>query len=100
MGSLTLPAIAPVLAVCPYITREQTTSTVVRRKVRDTYIESFRITLVAPTITEAGRDRIIRADSWDQTGPAKGSQRIDDIVGRDETAATLPWVRAIIKAEL
>src|SRR5713101_6622918 len=70
LGSLTVPAIAPVLAVWPSIGRAQSASTEVLSKVRDACIEMFHITSFLQQSPRQGEGRLYySADSGDQTTP-------------------------------
>jgi hypothetical protein len=86
LGSLTLPAIAPVLAVWPYIGRAQSASTEVRSKVRNAF-EMLRITSFLQQSQKQGEGRQYTADSGDQTTPVDLAACCDQANGdaRDET---------------
>jgi hypothetical protein len=66
LRSLTLPAIAPVLAVWPYIGRAQSASTEVRSKVRNAF-EMLNITSFLEQSPKQGAGRKYTAVSGDQT---------------------------------
>src|SRR5271154_3618829 len=65
LGSLTVPAIAPVSAVWPRIDREQSANMAVQSKVRDACNDMFLRHLVPPTITTPdGRKNLVQ---WRRT---------------------------------
>jgi len=68
LGSLTLPAIAPVLAVWPYIGSAQSASTEVRSKVRNAF-EMLHITSFVQQSPKHGEGRKYTAVSGHQTTP-------------------------------
>src|SRR6266481_3356813 len=68
LGSLTAPAIAPVLAVWPCIGKAQSASTEARSKVRNACIEMFHLTSFLQQSPKEGEGRLYySADSGDQT---------------------------------